>query len=85
MSNIKIILTTIAVVLGVVVALAAIGMVITAIQYLFWLAVLCLAVFGAVKLFGKSDSPRLEGRARVDELKSADHTLEEYKRKYLSK
>jgi hypothetical protein len=87
MSNIKIILTTIAVVLGVVVAMAAIGMVITAVQYLFWLGLFCVAAFAAVKLFGKSDSDssRLEGKDSLKELKSTDRTLEEYKRKYLSK
>ena len=85
MSNVKIILTTVAVVLGLVVALAAIGMVITAIQYLFWLGLFCVAAFAAVKLFGKSDSSRLEGQDSLKELKSTDRTLEEYKRKYLSK
>lgn len=82
MSNVKTILIIIAVVLGTVLALAAIGMIITALQYLFWLGVLCLAAVVAVKLFKKSDSPQLESKNHIKELKNAERSLEEYKRKY---
>ncbi len=85
MSNVKTTLTIIAVILGIVLALAAIGMVVTALQYLFWLGVICLVAVGAVKLFGKSDVPRLESKGHTKELKNAERTLEEYKRKYLAK
>lgn len=84
MSNLKIILTAIAVILGAVIALSAIGMIMTLLQYLFWLGVLCLAAAVAIKLLKKSDSPRLESRPHVKELDNAERALEDYKRKYLS-
>ena len=85
MSNLKIILTAIAVILGAVIALSAIGMIMTLLQYLFWLGVLCLAAAVAIKVLKKSDSPRLDSASPVKELNSADRALEDYKRKYLSK
>lgn len=85
MSNVKTILTVIAIVLGAVLALAAIGMIVTALQYLFWLGMLCLAAVVAVKLLRKPDSQPLEGKGHQKELKNVGRTLEEYKRKYLAK
>jgi hypothetical protein len=85
MSNLKIILIAIAAVLGAFLALAAIGMIITALQYLFWLSVLCLVVAGAVKLLKQPDAKRLEGKEPINTLKNVDRTLEEYKRRYLAK
>jgi len=82
MNKVKTILIIIAVVLGTVLALAAIGMIVTALQYLFWLGVLCLAAVAAIKLFKKSDSPQLESKSHIKELKNAERSLEEYKRKY---
>jgi hypothetical protein len=85
MSNLKIILIAIAAVLGAFLALAAIGMIITAVQYLFWLGVLCLVAVGAVKLLKKPGVKRLEGNKPINTLKNAERTLEEYKRRYLAK
>ena len=85
MSNLKIILIAIAAVLGTFLALAAIGMIITALQYLFWLSVLCLVVVGAVKLLKRPGAKRLEGKEPINALKNAERTLEEYKRRYLPK
>ena len=85
MSNLKIILIAIAAVLGAFLALAAIGMIITALQYLFWLTVLCLVVVGAVKLLRQPGAKRLEGKEPINILKNAERTLEEYKRRYLAK
>jgi membrane protein implicated in regulation of membrane protease activity len=85
MNNAKTIITIIAVILGTIVALAAIGTIITAVQYLFWLGVLCVVALAAVKLFKKSDSPQLESNRHVKELKNTDRVLEEYKRKKLAK
>jgi len=85
MSNLKIILIAIAAVLGTFLALAAIGLIITALQYLFWLTVLCLVVVGAVKLLKQPGAKRLEGKEPINALKNAERTLEEYKRRYLAK
>ena len=85
MSNLKIILIAIAAVLGTFLALAAIGMIITALQYLFWLSVLCLVVVCAVKLLKRPGAKRLEGKEPINTLKNAERTLEEYKRRYLAK
>jgi len=85
MSNIKNILTIIAFILGAIVALSLVGMVITAIQYLFWLGVICIAAVVAIKLFKKTDAPQLESKSYVKELKSAERALEEYKRQTSSK
>lgn len=85
MDKLKTILTIIAVVLGIVLGLAVIGMVVTALQYLFWLGVLCLAAVVTVKLLKKSDSSQLESKGHVKALKDAEQNLEEYKRRYLTK
>jgi hypothetical protein len=85
MSILKIILIAIAAVLGTFLALAAIGMIITALQYLFWLVVLCLAAVVAVKLLKQPGAKRLEGKEPINALKNAERTLEEYKRRYLEK
>ncbi len=85
MSNLKIILIAIAAVLGAFLALAAIGMIITALQYLFWLTVLCLVAVGAVKLLKRPGAKRLEGKEPINALKNAERTLEEYKRRYIAK
>lgn len=85
MNNIKNILTVIAVILGAIVVLSLVGMVITALQYLFWLGVICIAAVVAVKLLRKPDAPQLESKSYMKELKSAERTLQEYKRQNPSK
>ncbi len=85
MSNLKIILIAIAAVLGTFLALAAIGTIITALQYLFWLSALCLVAVGAVKLLKRPGAKRLEGKEPINALKKSERTLEEYKRRYLAK
>jgi membrane protein implicated in regulation of membrane protease activity len=85
MNNIKNILTVVALILGAIVALSLVGMVITALQYLFWLGVICIAAVVAVKLLKKTDAPQLESKSYMKELKSAERTLQEYKRQNPSK
>jgi membrane protein implicated in regulation of membrane protease activity len=85
MGNLKTILTLIAVILGLILGFAVIGMVITALQYLFWLGVLCLAAVVTVKLLKKSNSAQLESKDNLKALKEAERSVEEYKRKYLPK
>lgn len=87
--NVKTVLTVVAVILGILLAMSVVGMVITAVQYLFWLGVICLAVFVALKLFKKSEPPQLESKDPLNVLKNAEQnaarSIEEYKRKYLAK
>ncbi len=86
MKSAKIILTAIAVILGLFLAFAAIGMIVTAVKYLFWLGVILLAGTIAVKLLRKSDAPQLEAKnSHANELKTTQRTLNEYKRRELTK
>ncbi len=85
MKNIKTILVIIAVVLGAVVAFSLVGLMMTLAQYIFWLGVIGIAGYAAIKLFKKSNSPQLEAKSPVQELENAGRTLDEYKQKYLSK
>ena len=85
MKNIKTILIIVAVVFGAVIAFSVLGLIITLVQYVFWLGVIGIGGVTAYKLFKKSDSPQLEGKTPVNQLEIADRTLEEYRQKYLSK
>jgi len=85
MNNVKNILIIIAFILGAIAVLSLVGMVITAIQYLFWLGMICIAAVVAVKLFKRTDAPQLERKAYTQELKSAERALQEYKRHTSSK
>ena len=85
MKNIKKILTIIAFILGAIAVLSLVGMVITAIQYLFWLGVICIAAVVAVKLLKKTNEPQLESKSQLKELKSAERALQEYKRQTSSR
>lgn len=85
MNNIKNILTIIAFILGAIAVLSLVGMVITALQYLFWLGMICIAAVVAVKLFKRTDATPLESKIHTQELKSAERALQEYKRQTSSK
>lgn len=88
MNFIKIILIAIGLVLAAMLAFSVIGIVYSALWYLFLLGI--VAVSGAVgyKLLVKDkESMRLEDNTPITiaEMKDADRALEEYKRKYLPK
>lgn len=88
MNFIKLILIAIGLYLLVMLGFAVIGIVYSALWYLFWLGV--IAIGGAVgyKLLKKDvEKPKLEDKAPISiaEMRDADRALEEYKRKYLSK
>lgn len=85
MKNLKTILIALAVILCAVAALSIVGMIITALHYVFWLGILGLAGVAAYKFFKKSNAPQLEGKIPVGELENADRALEEHRRKYLLK
>ena len=88
MNIIKIILVAVGLIIAAMLAFSLIGIVYSALWYLFLLGV--VAVGGAVgyKLLVKEkQSPQLEEKipTTIAEIKNADRALEEYKRKYLSK
>jgi hypothetical protein len=88
MNFIKIILIAIGLVLAAMLAFSVIGIVYSALWYLFLLGI--VAVGGAVgyKLLVKDkESSKLEDKTPISiaEMKDADRALEEYKRKYLPK
>ncbi len=88
MNFIKIILIAIGLVLAAMLAFSVIGIVYSALWYLLLLGI--VAIGGAVgyKLLVKDkESPKLEDKTPITiaEMKNADRTLEEYKRKYLPK
>lgn len=88
MKYIKIILFAVGLVLAAMLAFSVIGIVYSALWYLFLLGI--VAIGGAVGykvLAGKKDSRQLNENTptAVAEMDNADRTLEEYRRKYLPK
>lgn len=88
MNLIKIILAALGFVLVVILAFSVIGIIYSALWYLFLLGI--VAIGGAIgyKLLVKGkESARLEDKTPVTipAMKNADRALEEYKRKYLPK
>jgi len=86
MNYIKLILIAVGLVIAAMLAFSVIGIVYSALWYLFLLGI--VAVGGAVgyKLLVKDkESMRLEDKTPITiaEMKNADRALEEYKRKYL--
>jgi len=87
MNYIKLILIAVGLILAAMLAFSIIGIVYSALWYLFLLGV--IAVGGAVgyKLLKKEEPPKLEDKPpiAIAEIQNADRALEEYKRKRLSK
>ena len=88
MNFIRIILVAVAIIIAAILAFSVIGIVYSALWYLFLLGI--VAVSGAIgyKLLVKEkESPQLADKTppTIAEMKNADRTLEEYKRKYLPK
>jgi 4-hydroxybenzoate polyprenyltransferase len=88
MNIIKIILVAVGLIIAAMLAFSIIGIVYSALWYLFLLGI--VAVGGAVGykfLVKDKESPQLEDKNTVTiaEMKNADRALEEYKRKYLPK
>ena len=87
MSLIKTVLIILGLIIAATLAFSVIGMIYSALWYLFLLGV--VAIGGAVgyKLLVKNkNAPELEDKTPITiaEIKNADRALEEYKRKYLS-
>ena len=88
MNFIKIILVAVALIVAALLTFSVIGIVYSALWYLFLLGI--VAVGGAVGykfLVKEKESPRLEDKTppTIAEMENADRALEEYKRKYLPK
>ncbi len=82
----KIILIAIGIFIAVMLGFTLIGIVYSALWYLFWIGVIAIAGTVTYKLLKKPEIAQIENREPIviSELKNADKTLEEYKRKYLS-
>ncbi len=88
MNFIKIILIAIGLVLAAMLAFSIIGIVYSALWYLFLLGIVTVGGAIGYKLLVKDkESMRLEDKTPITiaEMKDADRALEEYKRKYLPK
>ena len=88
MNIIKIILVAVGLIIAAMLAFSFIGIVYSALWYLFLLGV--VAIGGAVGykfLVKEKQSPQLEDKTPITiaEMKNAERTLEEYKQKYLPK
>lgn len=88
MNFIKLIIIAIGLVLAAMLAFSIIGIVYSAIWYLFLLGVVAVGGFVGYKLLQKGDdSAKLEAKTpiAIAEMKNLDRELEEYKQKYLPK
>jgi 4-hydroxybenzoate polyprenyltransferase len=88
MNIIKIILVAVGLIIAAMLAFSIVGIVYSALWYLFLLGI--VVVGGAVGykfLVKDKESPQLEEKipTTIAEMKNADRALEEYKRKYLPK
>ena len=86
MSLVKIILIAIGIFIAVMLGFTLVGIVYSALWYLFWIGVIAIAGTVGYKMLKKPQAAQFENREPIviSELKNADKTLEEYKRKYLS-
>lgn len=88
MNIIKLILVVIGLYLLLTLGLAVIGIISSALWYLFWIGVIAIGGTVGYKLLKKErEQPRLEDKTpiAVAEMNNADRALEEYKRKHLSR
>jgi 4-hydroxybenzoate polyprenyltransferase len=87
MNYIKLILIAVGLILAAILAFSIVGIVYTALWYLFLLGIVAVGGTIAYKVLKKDEVSKLKEGAPVAiaEMKNADRTLEEYKRKYLTK
>jgi hypothetical protein len=86
MKLIKIILIGIGIFIAVMLGFTLVGIFYSALWYLFWIGVIAIAGTIGYKMLKKPETAQIENREPIgiSELKNADKSLEEYKRKYLS-
>lgn len=81
MDKIKTILILIAIILGGLIVLGAIGLVYSLFQYLLLFGILCLGGYVAVRLLTNKSPREIESSGPERQLRNVERTLEEYKRK----
>ena len=81
MDKIKLILITIAVILGALGLLALVGLISSLIQSLFWIGLFVLGGYVGVKLLVRDKPHETESLNAPHALKQVERTLEEYRRK----
>ena len=81
MDKLKTILTLIAIILGALVVLAAIGLIYNLLGYLLILGLVCLGGYIAFRFLTKSDVKQISPPDPKKELKRVQRLLDEYKRK----
>jgi hypothetical protein len=86
MNLIKIVLIAIGIFIAVMLGFTLVGIVYSALWYLFWIGVIAIAGTIGYKMLKKPEIAQIENTEPIgiSELKNADKSLEEYKRKYLS-
>ncbi len=82
----KIILLAVGIFIAVMLGFTLVGIIYSALWYLFWIGIIAVAGTVGYKLLKKPQNAQIENKEpiSISELKNADKTLEEYKRKYLS-
>lgn len=82
----KIILLAVGIFIAVMLGFTLVGIIYSALWYLFWIGIIAVAGTVGYKLLKKPQTAQIENKEpiSISELKNADKTLEEYKRKYLS-
>ncbi len=88
MNYIKLILIAVGLILAAMLAFSIVGIVYSALWYLFLLGIVAIGSAVGYKLLAQNkESPQLEDKTTmtIAEMKNADRALEEYKRKYLPK
>lgn len=87
MNIIKVILTILALIFGVMAVFWLLGIVWSLLGYAFWIGVLAALGYGGYKLFKKLENKALRSGSSIGELDERDFSLswEEYDRKYLNK
>lgn len=87
MKFIKVILTLLAILFGVIGVFWLLGIVWSLLGYAFWLGIVAALGYGGYRLFKKLENKALASGSGFPEIEDRDYTLswEEYNRKYLKK
>lgn len=86
MNLVKVVLIAIGIFIAVMLGFTLVGIVYSALWYLFWIGIIAIAGTVGYKILKKPGVAQIENQEPIgiSELKNADKSLEEYKRKYLS-
>jgi len=81
MDKLKTVLTLVAIILGALVALAAIGLIYTFLGYILILSIVCLGGYIAFRYLTRSDAKQISPPDPKKQLQKVQRLLDEYKRK----